>query len=535
MRTIHIEKKTLTAEASAATARRALAQHARVGQWLTAADVAQASGLPLADAGAALLDLSALHPCRVGVAEDGRLAVRFESLATDPERGRLARARAWLRAHRDQVLAAFTVGVLPLFLVAVMIGAFSLMYGLEVTPPPVEGAPKVLLQVLGSVAALACLAALIAIFYVAFMTYVGVLLIASPIAVITAPSWETGAREWGLGQHVGMVVVSVLVFVPLGVVLLKRLREAWARVFSGESARWAPTFWRAVGGFAFGPATPRVDALEDERRLVALIRERRGVVTTADLMGLFGWLPERADSEIVRVMLDYGGDVAVTEEGELLWIFPELGAGGPAALELVDGAGGGELVALVPAATAAPDDAASRPVFRAGFPPRARFFGCGPAVWAGALVLLLPVLLGPVVHPHLIAFPGPAEVFAWHGPAASADPGMQALGAWPAVLVLALLALRVPGWVARGAAARRARRELTLLRAACDAPDGAWVTLAPGDDALVARLEGDVVAQRQDGASRIAFPRVARALAAAARERGWDRDSDELSKLANQL
>jgi hypothetical protein len=80
-------------------------------------------------------------------------------------------------------------------------------------------------------------------------------------------------------------------------------------------------------GFVLGSMGRQVDALADEQRLTVFLAASKGVVSTAHLVGLFGWLPAEAQSQFVRIMLDYGGDVTVTEDGSILWVFPSFAAG----------------------------------------------------------------------------------------------------------------------------------------------------------------------------------------------------------------
>lgn len=52
-----------------------------------------------------------------------------------------------------------------------------------------------------------------------------------------------------------------------------------------------------------------------------LVLARDGVVGLGDLMVLFGWTRQQAFKELTRLMLDYGGDVRVDDDGRIDFIF----------------------------------------------------------------------------------------------------------------------------------------------------------------------------------------------------------------------
>ena len=76
--------------------------------------------------------------------------------------------------------------------------------------------------------------------------------------------------------------------------------------------------------FFFGPPAPPEDPLEDERRLIAAIRAGKGRVGLADVMRVTGLPREQADLLMAKLMLDFDGDVAVSEEGGIVYRFPEI-------------------------------------------------------------------------------------------------------------------------------------------------------------------------------------------------------------------
>lgn len=535
MRRVHIEKKAWSTEAAMEAVRRGLV--GRLGVWVSAADAAVASGLPLADAERALLALSTRHACRVGVAESGALVVSFAELELErpagPVRRWLGRVRAWMAKYRDQLLAAFTVTLFPVVVLLGMVGSFSLVYALEQQQHLAPGWAEIPLMVLGGVTALVWIFTIFGVLAVAMLTYLGVAMLSAPVTASLRPLWdEAYAQDFELGMHIAVSIFVSLIGVMLGIQCLKLVREGWRKVFAGESAKWAPRFWRSVGGLLFGPPRERVDALADERVLVGRIRDLSGVVTTADLMGLFGWTPERADSEIVRVMMDYGGDVMVTDEGAILWVFPELGARSLGAIEEIGATGeAAETGRGVQAGGSAARGGASRAgereawerVFRVPIPRLSRFLGCSRRFAIASVVMMVPCVLGPMVHPALVTLPGPDDMFAWHGDPAQSDPLMQSLGAWPALVLLVGVLGRAPLWWWRRRRDKTQLRELELIRRVCEEPDGAWVPARGLDPRAVARLEGELgEARGGDGGEEevlVRFPKAALAFSAAERVR----------------
>jgi hypothetical protein len=79
--------------------------------------------------------------------------------------------------------------------------------------------------------------------------------------------------------------------------------------------------YKRVFAFVFGPPTPAVDPLADEKQLVGYIRAQRGRIAAVDLVRLMGWTFPRAEQEVTRLMVDYGGEPEVTEDGVVVYTF----------------------------------------------------------------------------------------------------------------------------------------------------------------------------------------------------------------------
>jgi len=99
--------------------------------------------------------------------------------------------------------------------------------------------------------------------------------------------------------------------------------DAYGRRRAPRSKPSVP-FYKRVFAFVFGPPTPKVDPLEDEKRIVAHIRAQRGRIAPVDLVRLMGWTFARAEEEATRLMVDYGGEPEVTDDGVVVYVFKGL-------------------------------------------------------------------------------------------------------------------------------------------------------------------------------------------------------------------
>jgi hypothetical protein len=79
--------------------------------------------------------------------------------------------------------------------------------------------------------------------------------------------------------------------------------------------------YKRVFAFVFGPPAPAEDPLAAEKQIVGYIRAQRGRIAAVDLVRLMGWTFPRAEQEVTRLMIDYGGEPEVTEEGVVLYTF----------------------------------------------------------------------------------------------------------------------------------------------------------------------------------------------------------------------
>src|SRR6202035_2828662 len=82
--------------------------------------------------------------------------------------------------------------------------------------------------------------------------------------------------------------------------------------------------YERVNRFFFGPPEVPVDPRETERLVLAAIRAGKGRIGLADVMGVTGLPREEADPMMARLMLDYEGDVDVSEDGGIVYRFAAI-------------------------------------------------------------------------------------------------------------------------------------------------------------------------------------------------------------------
>ncbi|MBN2577319.1 MAG: hypothetical protein JXP73_22340 [Deltaproteobacteria bacterium] len=82
--------------------------------------------------------------------------------------------------------------------------------------------------------------------------------------------------------------------------------------------------YKKVFEFVFGPPHPEVDPLLDEKEILATIRRHRGRIAAVDLVATMGWDFPRADEEATRLLIDYGGEPEVTDDGVVLFVFKDI-------------------------------------------------------------------------------------------------------------------------------------------------------------------------------------------------------------------
>lgn len=468
----------------------------------TAADASAISGLPLDRCEPALLSLAQIYPSRLRVTEQGHLLFQFDSLLERRGPGTFARwiqalQRFWWRAY-DAALGIITLVIAPvvlltislhLFLLAEVVRDWNAMAGIVLWIPIFPA-----LLVLFSFAVIAF--SLFVLFPVGAVTSIlGGMAFLLFALLSLFPPFHSGQETSVVDMICSAITLGGIGAMSLGFgIWLGRLcYTTGLDILGGKKIPAARRLWREVGGFLFGPLSAPADPLVEKRRLTAMIREKKGVICRADLIELFGWDFDHADREITRILLDYGGDIEVTDDGAMLYHFDDLLASAGESETPVD---------TGPAYEREPED-----------PPN--FFGL--ATGKAVLILLLFALgfSGLLVSGlsmgdegfTLLAMGDVAFSFAElrEMPLYEAAFAVAMISDYPYLGVATILLVRLPFHLRRRKLHRRRRRFLTTLRVATESPQGT----SRIDEHLsrdVARLQGKIDVDSTQ--PQLAFPAI---------------------------
>ncbi len=262
----------------------------------TVADAAAASGLPIRDAERGLTWLTKEYRGHLRVTEGGELLYLFPSGFTQPWKTRDALARvgeavvdAAVGAVRFLVRAWLTIVLLAyvaIFL-AVLVGMTFARQGSDddrrgSSSSGLSGVGFVLLRVVGD-----------ALFWM-FHPF-------SPFAVGYGGYGGYGAYgDRGYGRSAP--------------------RAGARRGGDGDEV----PFYERVNRFFFGPTPPKADPRAQERAILAELRAQKGRIGLGDVMRVTGLPRSEADPLMARLMLDYDGDVAVSEDGGIVYHFEAM-------------------------------------------------------------------------------------------------------------------------------------------------------------------------------------------------------------------
>ncbi len=83
-------------------------------------------------------------------------------------------------------------------------------------------------------------------------------------------------------------------------------------------------FYERVNRFVFGPPSAKIDPREREREILAEIRRHRGRIAPGDVMRVTGASREEAERLLLRLVVDYQGDIVVSEAGVITYTFVDL-------------------------------------------------------------------------------------------------------------------------------------------------------------------------------------------------------------------
>ena len=259
--------KTRPAEEAARLLEAALKKTVRKGTQLTIADAATAAGLPLREAEAGLHQLTSQYRGTLSATEKGELLFRFPHGFSVP-----FTKQPWLQRAVDKVKRA-VLGV-GKFVVRAWISIVMVAYALVFLAIGIALATR---DDRGSALVGVVLRMMFEALWWTFHPF-------SPFASVNV--WDQ--QSWG------------------------RPRE-----------RKAP-FYERVNRFVFGPEEKKPDATEIQRRILLQMRAQKGRIGIGDVMRVTGLPREEADPMMARLMLDYQGEVKVTDDGAIFYEFPDV-------------------------------------------------------------------------------------------------------------------------------------------------------------------------------------------------------------------
>jgi hypothetical protein len=159
--------------------------------------------------------------------------------------------------------------------------------------------------------------------YFLLFVAIGVLAIVASVAASAAGrGGRDDQRGGGGGGFGGMYLVMQLLDLILRMWF-------WSSILGVNTRQRRPregrAFYKSVFGFAFGDGDPNQGWEERERKhVISYIQGHKGVITLEELMGMTGRESDDANALMNRLLLEYEGEPGVTENGTLVYAFPEL-------------------------------------------------------------------------------------------------------------------------------------------------------------------------------------------------------------------
>jgi hypothetical protein len=155
-----------------------------------------------------------------------------------------------------------------------------------------------------------------------------VIFLALIIGLTLARSGDSRDSRGGVGLEIGYVFFRVVFdalfwtfhpFSPFAYVDYGQPRQRAKQKKKDETP-----FYEKVNRFFFGPDVPDPDPRTMERRILAEIRAQKGRIGLGDVIRVTGLPRDEADPLMARLLLDYDGDVEVSDEGGIVYRFEAL-------------------------------------------------------------------------------------------------------------------------------------------------------------------------------------------------------------------
>lgn len=234
---------------------------------LTIADASEKSGLALQDAASGLHELVARYNGHLGATEKGELVFRFPAGLTRPNAG----PPRWLKKV-GRALAGIGRFVVRAW-VSVVVVIYALAFG----------------------------------------------------AILIALALKNDRDDDGVGDTVAVVLRVVFEALYWTFHPFSPFSYPYGFRDRGVRREKKPPFYERVNRFVFGPPPkPEPTFEEKQAQLAAEIRRLQGRIGVSDVMRVTGLGRGEADALLSRLMLDFDGDVQVTDDGAIVYVFKQL-------------------------------------------------------------------------------------------------------------------------------------------------------------------------------------------------------------------
>ncbi|HEY3234904.1 MAG TPA: hypothetical protein VGJ84_09305 [Polyangiaceae bacterium] len=134
------------------------------------------------------------------------------------------------------------------------------------------------------------------------------------------------SSQWSFGLFRFLAEALFWTFHPFSPFYAGRTR--WSDSVRGRRSRSEPDesvpFYERVDRFFFGPKPDPEDPTSAQRAVVAEIRVGKGRIGLAEVIRVTGLSRSEVDPMMSRLLVDYDGSVAVSEQGGIVYSFPSL-------------------------------------------------------------------------------------------------------------------------------------------------------------------------------------------------------------------
>jgi len=166
---------------------------------------------------------------------------------------------------------------------------------------------------------------------IVLLAYVAIFL-AVLVGMMFARQGNSNDRRGGGFSGLGFVLFRVLgdalfwTFHPFSPFAVTSYGQGYgqAQPMRSRAKRDEVPFYERVNRYFFGPTPAKADPLGHERAILGELRAKKGRIGVGDVMRVTGLTRDKADPLMARLMLDYEGDVAVSDDGAIVYHFEAM-------------------------------------------------------------------------------------------------------------------------------------------------------------------------------------------------------------------